>query len=355
MTSCPPEVGTVGADPADTETPLQDRALSNGHGKICGVRVAGLGAGLLAACLLSACGTPHPPVYQAEPGTATVIESYDGTLDPSSAVLPLVPAAATRLELTDFSEVRLTLGFGELTGRSSAADRARFWHELPTTAALSPGLLHPVDTELRHRFGFGADDVTWEATYSGGGQSGWVMSFRESLSMAQVDRAVRAKVGVLKGAVVDQADHLVTSATPPAGTDSWGHDAALVALVGRPADATYVQRGCLPLDTVFGAGTSTQLANGSKQMVDQLDPLDGFAIAFGGELATVTLGEDRTDMFARLRLGGVLPATKPDFGTGFAQGVADPSTGRLGYQVSRPPVAVRLAEEQKLPFAVCAP
>ncbi|HJQ03910.1 MAG TPA: hypothetical protein VJ872_00570 [Nocardioides sp.] len=318
------------------------------------MRVAGLGAGLLAACLLSACSTAHPPVYQADPHTATVIESYDGTLDPSSAVLPLVPAAATRLELTDFSQVRLTLGFGELTGRSPAADRVRFWSELPTTAALSPGLLHPVDAELRRRFGFGADDVSWEATYSGGGQSGWVMSFRESLSMAQVARAAQAKVGVLKGAVVDQADHLVTSAAPPAGADSWGHDAALVALVGRPADATYLQRGCLDLDSVFGAGTSAQLASGSKQMVGQLQPLDGFAIAFGGELATVTLGEDRTDIFARLRLAGVLPAVKPDFGTGFAQGVADPSTGRLGYQVSRPAVAAQLTTQQKLPFAVCA-
>lgn len=310
--------------------------------------MAAYGAGVLAACLLSACGVAHPPVFQAEPDTATVIESYDGTLDPSSAVLPLVPASATRLELTDFSQVRLTLGFGELTGRSSAADRDRFWRELPTTTALSPGLLRPVDAQLRHRFGFGADDVVWEATYSGGGQDGWIMSFRENLSMAQVARAVQARVGVLKGAVVDQADHLVTSATPPPGAESWGHDAALVALVGRPADATYVQRGCLDLDGVFGAGTSTQLASGSKQVVQQLDPLDGFAIAFGGELATVTLGTGRADMFARLRLAGVLPAIKPEFGTGFARGVADPSTGRLGYQVSRPAVAVQLAERRTM-------
>ncbi|HWU20881.1 MAG TPA: hypothetical protein VN088_05115 [Nocardioides sp.] len=309
---------------------------------------------MLAACLLSACSATHPPVYQAEPNAATVIESYDATLDPSSAVMPLVPAAATRLELTDFSQVRLTLGFGELTGRSPAADRTRFWHELPSTAALSSGLLHPVDAELRRRFGFGADDVMWEATYSGGGESGWVMSFRESLSMAQVARAAQARIGVLKGAVVDQADHLVTSATPPPGEESWGHDPGLVALVGRPADATYVERGCLDLDTVFGSGTVAQLASGPKQMVNELDPLDGFAIAFGGELATVTLGEERTDLFTRLRLAGVLPAVKPDFGVGFARGVADPSTGRLGYQVTRPAVAIQLAEQHKLPFAICS-
>lgn len=318
------------------------------------MRVAGLGAGLLAACLLSACSTTHPPVYQAEPNADTVIESYDATLDPSSAVMPLVPAAATRLELTDFSQVRLTLGFGELTGRSPAADRARFWRELPTTAALSPGLLHPVDAELRRRFGFGADDVVWEATYSGGGQAGWVMSFRESLSMAQVARAVQAGVGVLKGAVVDEADHLVTSATPPSGAESWGHDPGLVALVGRPADATYVERGCLALDDVFGQGTTAKLATGPKQMVGELDPLDGFAIAFGGELATATLGEERADLFVRLRLAGVLPAVQPDFGVGFARGVADPSTGRLGYQVTRPALAVQLTEQQKLPFAICS-
>ena len=309
---------------------------------------------MLALALATGCSSQPKPVYQELPSSSHLVESYDSTLDPSAAVLPLVPAAATRLELTDYTQVRLTLGFGDLDGTSSAADRRRFWRELPMTAALSSGLLEPVDTQLRHRFGFGADDVLWEATYSGGGTSGWVMAFRESLAMGQVNRAVQAGVGVLKGAVVDAGEHLVTSAAPPAGTDSWGHDADLVALVGRPADATYVQRGCLPFDKVFGAGVSNELASGPQQVVRQLEPLDSFAVAFGGDLVTAQLGAERDDMFARLRLAGVLPSTKPDFGLAFARGAADPSTGRLGYQLARPADAVRLTEQQKLPFAVCA-
>jgi hypothetical protein len=309
---------------------------------------------LLAASLLTACSTAHPRVYQQRPDPAPVIEAYDATLDPSAAVLPLVPAAATRLEVTDFTQLRLTLGFGELDGTSPAADRARFWHDLPSTASLSSGLLRPVDARLRQRFGFGADDVDWEATYSGGGQDGWVIAFREDLAMGQVQRAVQAGVGPLKGAVVDAADHLVTSAAPPVGADSWGHDPQLVALVGRPADATYVQRGCLPFSSVYGSGVADQLASGPKEMLAELQPLDDFAVAFGGQLVTAQLGTGRDDLFQRLRIAGVLPATKPNFDQAFARGVADPSTGRLGFEIGRPQDAVRLTEQQRLPFAVCA-
>jgi hypothetical protein len=330
-------------------------AVRTARGKICRVRRAGYGALLLAASLLTACGGSPPPVYQDLGVQAPTVEAYDGTLDPSKAVLPLVPADAQVLEVTDFTQVRLGLGFGELDGTSPAADRARFWRDLPTTTALSPGLLHPVDDELRSRFGFGADDVAWEATYSGGASDGWVIAFREDLSMGQVARAVKAGVGPLKGAHADVADHLVTSSEPPAGADSWGADPDLVALVGRPADATYVQRGCLGFDGVFGSGVQDQLASGPKEVVDELQPLDGFAVAFGGQLVTAQLGTGRDDLFSRLRLSGVLPATKPDFGVAFERGVADPSTGRLGYQLAKPADAVRLTVEQHLPFAVCAP
>ena len=329
-------------------------AVRTAHGKISRVRRAGYGALLLAASLLTACGGSPKPVFQDLGVRAPVVEAYDGTLDPSMAVLPLVPADAKILEVTDFTQVRLTLGFGELDGTSPAADRARFWHDLPSTIALTKGLLHPVDAQLRSRFGFGADDVAWEATYTGGARDGWVLAFREDLSMGQVARAVRAGVGPLKSAVVDAADHVVTSAPPPAGADSWGHDPGLVALVGRPADATYVQRGCLDFDSVFGAGVSDQLASGPKEVVQELQPLDGFALAFGGQLVTAQLGADRDDLFSRLRLAGVLPATKPDFGVAFERGVADPSTGRLGYQLAKPADAARLTVEQHLPFAVCS-
>jgi len=309
---------------------------------------------VLALSLLSACSSEPKPVYQEQHHVAAVVEKYDATLEPSAAVLPLVPAEATTLDVTDFTQLRLTLGFGTLDGRSSAADRARFWRQLPSTATLSGGLLRPVDDRLRSQFGFGADDVSWEASYSGGGTHGWVLAFREDLAMSQVARAVRAKIGVLKGAVVDAADHLVTSEAPPAGTESWGHDPDLVALVGQPADATYVDRRCLPFESVFGPGVEDRLAAGPRASLDDLQPLDAFSISYGGQLATVQLGRQRDDMFTRLRLSGVLPPTKPDFATGFARGVADPSTGRLGFQLVRPATAVQLTRQGLLPFAVCS-
>ncbi|MCL2540873.1 MAG: hypothetical protein FWE71_00245 [Nocardioidaceae bacterium] len=317
------------------------------------MRSAGIGALLITLSLATACTSQPKPVYQHEHSSAPVVETYDGTLEPSEAVLPLVPDAATTLEVTDFDQLRLTLGFGDMTSHSAAGDRARFWRDLPHTATLSDGLLHPVDGQLRSRFGFGADDVAWEASYSGGGTSGWVIAFRESLSMGQVERAVRAKVGPLKGAQVDAANHLVTSTAPPPGAQSWGHDSHLVALVGRPADATYVARGCLSFASVYGPGVEGQLASGPSQSVGNLTPLDGYAIAFGGQLATAELGAGRNDLFDRLRLAGVLPSTSPDFGTAFARGVADPSTGRLGYELQRPTAAVRLTEQGHLPFAIC--
>ena len=44
---------------------------------------------------------------------------------------------------------------------------------------------------------------------------------------------------------------------------------------------------------------------------------------------------------------------RPEFGAGFSRGVADPSTGRLGYDLQRPSAAVELIEDRHLPFAVC--
>lgn len=323
-------------------------------GKIGRVRAAAIGAVALVVATLAGCATPAKPVYQQQPRNEHVIETYDGTLDPSAAVLPLVPAAATQLEVTDLDQLRLTLGFGELTGRSSAADRDRFWRELPTTASLSSGLLRPYDKTLRARFGFGEDDVVWEATYGGGGQHGWVLAFREDLAMGEVERAVQARVGILKGATVDAADHLVTSAAPPDGKDSWGADPELVALVGRPADATYLARGCLSFSQVYGPKVEGELASGPKDVLSDLLPLKAYAVAFGGELVTAELGAERDDLFTRLHLAGVMPRTKPeDFSAAFARGVADPSTGRLGYQLADPRAAVRLTEQGHLPFAIC--
>lgn len=310
--------------------------------------------GALAACatLLVACTDEPKPVYQPEQPTRAVITEYDATLEPSSAVLTLVPAEATSLVVTDFDQLRLSLGFGAFDAETPEQDRARFWRRLPRTAALSKGMLRPVEDRLRGDFGFGPDDVLWEATYSGP-EAGWVIAFRDDVDMEAVRRAVRAGVGPLDEAVVDVERHLVTSAEPPDSDASWGADEALARLTGQVAVATYVQRGCLEFDTVFGAGVEAQLAAAPADALGDLDPLDAFAFALGSNLATAQLGPERSDAFERLRLADVMPRTNPEFAEAMTQGVADPSSGRIGYTLSDPAAAAQLTTARQLPFAVC--
>ena len=44
-----------------------------------------------------------------------------------------------------------------------------------------------------------------------------------------------------------------------------------------------------------------------------------------------------------------------DFTAAFADGVADPTTGRIGYQLTDPVAGAQLALRQQLPFASCKP
>ncbi len=86
----------------------------------------------------------------------------------------------------------------------------------------------------------------------------------------------------------------------------------------------------MPFDDVFGEGMREELAEAPAAELDGLEPLEGFSVAFGAEVITVRLGEDRPDVFTRLGLAEVMPRTRPEFGVGYTRGVADPSTGRLG-------------------------
>ncbi len=310
---------------------------------------------LACAVVLAACSSEPKPVYQEQPAPQAVVTEYDASLEPSAAVLALVPEEAATLRVTDFDQLRLVLGFATLDGKSPAAESDRFWRQVPRTAALSEGLLRGSDAELRDRFGISQDDVAWEASYDGGadGADGWVLALHDDVSMDAVRRAVRAGVGPLAGAVVDPDRRLVTSQDPPEVTASWGADEGLVALSGREAVATWFERACTPFDTVFGAGMQDQLAAVPAKTLENLDDLDAYAVALGTELVTVQLGEDRADAFARLRLAEVMPETSPDFGLVMNRGVADPSTGRLGYTLADPAAAARMTLTGRLPFAVC--
>ena len=134
--------------------------------------------------LAAGCSDSHDPVYPEEPETSAISTDYDPTLEPSAAALPLVPADATTLEVTDFDQLRLTLGFGALNQESPKREKDRFWRALSGAATLSDGLLRPAADQLTS-YGFGADDVAWEATYSGGAE-GWVIAFHDDVPMDQV-------------------------------------------------------------------------------------------------------------------------------------------------------------------------
>ncbi len=310
---------------------------------------AALACAALTAMVVSGCTSEPKPVYQEEPAPAAVPTEYDPSLEPSAAALTLVPDSATQLTVTDFDQLRLVLGHGDLTGASPAADRADFWRKAPGTATLSLGLLRPDDARLRADFGISHDDVAWEASYDGG----WVLAFHDTVPMASVQRAVRAGVGRLRGAVVDADRHLVTSSAPPEVAQSWGARADLLALVGREAISTYVDRSCLSFDSVFGAGMQAQLADAPAAALRALDELDAYSVALGTELVTVQLGPRRSDAFDRVRLAEVMPPTRPEFGLVMSRGVADPSSGRLGYTLTDPPGAAELTRTRRLPFAVC--
>lgn len=313
---------------------------------------------LVAALAVTGCSAEAPdpvPVPPLDAPTDTGPPSYDAALASAPAVLALVPDDATTLEVTDFEQVRLVLGVSLLTGQSPAAERESFWRLAERRAPLlSTGMLRPVDARLSRDFGFTQDDVEWEAAFSGPAGEGWVLAFRDDLDLAGVQRAVTDGVGPLSGAEVDTANHLVSSGTAIDGESSWAADPELVALVSpASASATYVERECVPFETAFGADVEDDLATAPAADLAELEPLSSWSLSFGGELVTARLGAPRTDVFERMRLAEILPATEPEFGTGFTEGVADPAGGRIGYSMPDPAAAARLTGERQLPFAVC--
>lgn len=298
---------------------------------------------------------PAPAAPLEEP-TASAPMEYDASLASATAVLPLVPADATTLAVTDFEQVRLVLGASLLTSESPAGERSRFWRQAEQQAPLlSSGLLRPVETRLLRDYGFGQDDVRWEASFAGAGGEGWVLALRDDLDLAGVQRAVADGVGPLAGASVDAEARLVSVGAATDAESSWAADPEVVTLVSpATASATYVDRECVPFATAFGADVEDELAASPAADLAELEPLEAWSLSFGGSLATVRLGAQRVDVFERMRLADTMPATEPDFATGFTDGVADPFGGRIGFEMPDPSVAAVLTNQRSLPFAVCA-
>lgn len=297
-----------------------------------------LSAVLLTVLTVGGCADDPPkPPKQATPAPP-VVPSYDPELEPAAAVLALVPEDVTTVTVTDFEQVRLQLGQPEVGQSAGTTARAAFWQRADTERPLlSKGMLRPAEASLESRYGFGQVDVAWEAHLfdARGDEAGWVVALQPGTDMDAVQKAVRAGAGPLKGGQVDAELGLVTRGTTTDAARSWAADPETLDLVGLPANATYLHRGCLDDTTTVAAG---------------LDELDAFALQFEGTLATARLGAGRQDLFTRMRLSTAVP----EFAEAYAGGAADPRTGRIGFQMADPPTAAELALERRLPFAVCS-
>ncbi len=305
---------------------------------------------LVVAALTAGCADESEPVVVRPSEVAAATPSYDARLEPAAAVMAVVPADATVLEVTDFDEIRLALGYGSLNGRSEPAVLRRFWAQAEREAPLlSDGILRAGGTDLGGP-GFTQDDVSWEAHFTGPSGAGYVVKFRDGLDMSAVRRATKASGSPLRGATVLSEDHLAAVGATRDPAQSWAAEPELSVLVGGKAGATYVSRDCLTADEAFdGRGpAAAELAS--------LDELGAFSVGFGGTLITARLGAGRPDVFDRARLAGTMERTEPGFEKGYRTPVVgDPSSGRIGFGLGDAPVAARLAHERRLPFAVCSP
>lgn len=255
-------------------------------------------AALAAAAGLAACGgspAPHPLATK-----TPAVAASTGDAAPAHQVLRLVPSQATELTVTDFEQLPKPVDW-------ASADA----HE----PLLTRGLLRDAVPA-----GY-QDQVLWEAHWDGGGVSGWALLLADGADPAALAPA---------GSKVD--GQLVTQGAATGA--SWADDATVASLVQDDPISTYVAKGCLPGDQASG-----------------LQPLDGYALELTDTIATARLSPGRTDLFARTRMASAVPA----FEKTFSGGVADPVSGRIGYQVADPAQAAQLALTHKLPFAVCAP
>jgi len=290
--------------------------------------------------VVSGCSDDEPPQPPAAVASEAPEPSYDASLEPSAAVLALVPESAQTLTVTDFDQVKLELGLPDVADGSDPSAVQELWDRaVAERPLLTPGMLRPDEERLERTYGFGQVDVAWEAHFfDGAGQeAGWVLAFRDGTDMQAVQQAVDDGAGPLRGATVDAEQRLVTSGTTSDPTQSWASDEAMTEMVGLPANSTYVTRGCLQPSAEDEAG-------------GDVEELESWSVQFEGTLVTARLGEGRHDLFTRMRLG----QAQPGFAEVYDGGVADPRTGRIGYVMADPAAAAKLALEHQLPFATCA-
>ncbi|MER6936324.1 hypothetical protein ABTX24_04350 [Nocardioides sp. NPDC127514] len=284
------------------------------------------------ALALVGCGDDSEPKEPEAAPSEDTYPVYAATMDPVEAAMTFVPEGAKTLAVTDYDEVKSLFGLDDITGRSSPADQSDLWNRADKEAAqVSGGLLRGVDQRLRDTYQWGAADVVWEARFTGGGKDGYVIKVADRVKPGP---AIKAGVGPLKGATFDPETHLITKNTARPDAENWAAQEGMVAVAGGPATSTYVVKGC---------------AEGGPKEKTRLAPVEAYSVEFGGGLATLRLGEDRDDLFYRLKLGDQVAAYEKVF----TNGVADPSTGRIGFRVTNPVTAATLVTTEPVPFAVC--
>jgi hypothetical protein len=320
-------------------------------------RVTAALVSLVSGLVLAGCGgdeVPEPTPLASLTPTTTEHPAYDPQAEPAEAVLGMVPSTATTLTVTDFDTVRVQLGVPDLTSEDLMSDRSEFWARAAEEAALlTDGMLREDSSTLMLDYGFTQDDVDWEAHFTGPDGNGFVLALRPDLDLSGVTRAVQDGVGPLGGAEVVAADHLVVSGTAAEDEQVWANEPSLDGLFEAPAAATYARRGCIPVTEALGPDATAEDLRKVEQAhpLSILDDLPAFTLAFGDHLATVRTEPNRNDLFSRLDVGRDWP--DPEFAAAFRNAVADPTTGRIGYELPRPPEAAALALLEELPFAIC--
>ncbi|MGH3346521.1 MAG: hypothetical protein ACRDO4_06030 [Nocardioides sp.] len=309
---------------------------------------------VLACVFLAGCGQEAEPRRAPPngPADAEPAPAYDEEAEPAEAVLSLVPQSAAVVTVVDWDQVRAQLGQPELTSEDLMTDRLAFWERASSEAALlTDGLLREDSSTFELDYGFSQDDVDWEARWTGEDGPGFVLAFRADLDLAGVRRAVEDGTGPLAGATLDDESGLLAEGTAEA--DVWANEESWAPLLAEPAAATYLRRGCIPLNTALGpdADVEDQDALLAEHPVTTLDDLGGFVVAYGDHQATVRVEPGRSDLFERLRIGEDWPTG--DFAATYTNGAADPSSGRIGFSLPRPPAAAGLALLEELPFGVC--
>ena len=150
--------------------------------------------------------------------------------------------------------------------------------------------------------------------------------------MSGLESAVAAGGARFREAEVDATQRLVTFGTTEDPDASWAADPETVEMVAGPPTRR-TSPGNAPRSTPRPTSRRRRRTPSGS----------------GHSRGTAQLGPGRHDLFTRMRLGVAMPA----FAEGYAGGVADPTTGRIGYQMTDPPTAAAMALAKELPFAAC--